>query len=275
MNVINQEFPQYEKLYSFVMKKGVVSRIELEKYAKNEFNIDYNYLYRKFLFKLIQQGKVEKIKSGLFYAQNVYIDDIGIPNKYLIGSKIRSDYYFGYHTALELLGSAQSIHNGCYISVNVNKRFKKFNYSKYQFYPVVTNDLSLEVETRSIEKNEIIISSPSRTFVECIHRPDLCISYEEIYKSLESLGGVEINGVQKILQLYETDILLRSVGFFLEEFKERSPYYSHIEEKDLNKIEKQMGPGRSYLTRGQKGEYVSRWRLYIPEGFRELFQGVR
>ncbi len=252
-----------------------MSRDDLEKYAKNEFNTDYNYLYRKFLFKLIQQGKVEKIKSGLFYGRNVYLDKIDIPNKYLIGSKIRPDYYFGYHTALELLGSAQSIHNGCYVSVNANRRFKKFIYSHYQFNPVVTSDLSLEIETRTIEKNEIRVSSPSRTFVECIHRPDLGIGYEEIYKSLESLGGVDIGSVQRSLKLYGNDILLRSVGFFLEELKERSPYYSHIEEKDLNIIEKQVGPGRSYLIRGQKGEYVSRWRLYIPEGFRDLFQGVR
>ncbi|MFW3147254.1 MAG: hypothetical protein ACMUIE_10645 [Thermoplasmatota archaeon] len=133
----------------------------------------------------------------------------------------------------------------------------------------------MEVETRIIEKNEIRVSSPSRTFVECIHRPDLCIGYEEIYKSLESLGGVDIDGVLGSLQLYGNDILLRSVGFFLEELKGRSPYYSHLEEKDLNNIESQIGPGRSYLIRGQKGEYVSRWRLYIPEGFRDLFQGVR
>ncbi len=275
MDAMNHEFSQYEKLYSFIIRRGVVNRSELKKYTKEELNNDYNYLYRKFLFKLIQQGKVEKIKSGLFFARNIYLNRNEVPSKYLIGSRIRSNYYLGYHTALELFGSAQSIHNGCHISVTLKDRFKRFNYSRFQFNPVVTDNLSLEIETRNIENNEIRVSSPSRTFVECIHRPDLCVGYEEVYKSLESLGGVDINGVFNILMMYDTDILFRSVGFFLEELKERSPYYSQIDDKDLKKIEKNIGNSRSYLIRGQKGEYISKWKLYIPERFKELFQGVR
>lgn len=264
-----------EKTYAFILKNRVVNRAELEYYAENILEKDYNYLYRKYIFKLMKQGKVERIRKGLYFAKNIYIDEHGIPNKFLVGSKIRSPYYLGYHTALEISGSAQSIHHGCYIAIDINNRFKPFQYNDHRFHPVIVNDFEMGIIIRNVENFTVRISSPSRTFVECIQRPDLCIGYEEVYKSLESLGGVEIEGLLSILEMYHTDILYRTVGFFLDELKERSPYYSHIGEKELNKIRKNIGNGRSYLIRGKKGEYISEWRLYIPEGFRDIFLGVR
>jgi predicted transcriptional regulator of viral defense system len=264
-----------EKTYAFMLKNRVVKREELKDFAEDILEKNYDYLYRKFIFKLMKQGKVERIRKGLYFARNIYIDEHEIPNKFLIGSKIKSPYYLGYHTAIEIFGSAQSIHRGCYISIDIKNRFKPFQYNDYNFNPVIAHDLDKEIVIRNVENFEVRISSPSRTFVECIQRPDLCIGYEEVYKSLESLGGVEINGLLSTLEMYRTDILYRAVGFFLEELKEGSPYYSHVEEKDLKKIQKKIGNGKSYLIRDQGGEYLSKWRLYIPEGFRDLFLGVR
>ena len=275
MVVIGEKLSFLERTYAFMLKNGVVNRYELEDYAENVLKKDYNYLYRKFIFKLMKQGKVERIRKGLYFARNIYIDEHEIPNKYLIGSKVRSRYYLGYHTALEVLGSAQSVHQGCYISIDMKNRFKRFKFGDHTFQPVIEKDLDKEVIIRNLKNFEVRISSPSRTFVECIHRPDLCIGYEEVYKSLESLGNVSIDNVISVLNLYRCDLLTRAVGFFLEDLVARSPYYSHFEQRDLKRIQHMIGPNRTYLVRGQKGEYVNRWRLYVPEGFKDLFLGVR
>lgn len=275
MTASNVNISLLEKTYAFMLKKRVVNKEELVDYAENVLNRDYNYLYRKFIFKLMKQGKVERIRNGLYFTRNIYIDEKEIPSKYLIGSKVKSSYYLGHHTALEILGSAQSDHNGCFISIDIGNRFRSFRFGDWMFDPAVVNDLDTEIIDRVVDNQSIRISSPSRTFVECTQRPDLCIGYEEVYKSLESLGGVEIDSILSVLNMYGIDVLYRSVGFFLDELREGSPYYSHIEEKDMEKIHRKIGSGRSYLIRGQKGEYVSEWRLYIPEGLRDLFFGVR
>lgn len=275
MTASNVNISLLEKTYAFMLKKRVVNKEELEDYAENVLNRDYNYLYRKFIFKLMKQGKVERIRNGLYFTRNIYIDEKEIPSKYLIGSKVKSSYYLGHHTALEILGSAQSVHNGCFISIGIGNRFRSFRFGDWMFDPVVVNDLDTEIIDRVVDNQSIRISSPSRTFVECTQRPDLCIGYEEVYKSLDSLGGVEIEGILSVLDMYEIDILYRSVGFFLDELRGGSPYYSHIEKKDMEKIRKRTGSGRSYLIRGSKGEYVPDWGLYIPEGFRDMFIGVR
>ena len=264
-----------EKTYSFFLKKKVVGKHELETFSNDLLNRDLNYLYRNFIYKLIRQGKVTRIRRGLYCANDIYRDKMELHNKHLIGSKIRNDYYLGYHTALEVLGCAQSIHNRCYISVGREHRFDRFSFENITYQAVVVKDVRHEVIVRIADDHPVDVSSPSRTFVECIHRPDLCIGYEEVYKSLESLGGVDIDRIISVLELYENDLHVRSVGFFLEYLSERSPYYSHIEEKDLRKIRERIGKSRKYLIRGQRGDYDARWRLYIPEGFKELLPGVR
>ncbi|MCK5773029.1 MAG: hypothetical protein KAH57_04515 [Thermoplasmata archaeon] len=264
-----------EKIYAFLLRRKVVNKYEFEEYANEVLNKDINYLYRKFIFKLMKQGKVDRIRNGLYIAKNIYLENDEVPNKYLIGSKVRRHYYLGYHTALEIYGCAQSVHHGCYTAIDVKSRFKRFTYGNYIFHPVVVNDVETEIYRRIVDNYPVNVSSPSRTFVECIHRPDLCVGYEEVYKSLESLGGVDVDLVILVLSMYGSDLLIRAVGFFLEDLAARSPYYSHIEEQDLKRIQKLMGHNRTYLIRGQSGEYEERWKLYIPEGFRELFLGVR
>lgn len=272
---VNDNMTIIEKTYSFLLRNKVSNKKELEIYSHSELNKDFNYLYRNFIFKLMKQGKAGRIRKGLYYANNIYTNEKAVHNKYLIGSKIRNDYYLGYHTALEIFGCAQSVHNGCYIAINKEHRFNGFSFENFTFRSVVVKDVKSEVIRRITDNSPVNVSSPSRTFVECIHRPDLCIGYEEVYKSLESLGGVNIDIVISVLEMYESDLLSRSVGFFLEELAATSPYYSHIEERDLNLIQDMIGHGRTYLIRGRSGEYNDRWRLYFPEGFRELFLGVR
>jgi len=264
-----------ERTHIFISRKKVASKEELEEFAEKELGKDYDYLYRKFIYNLIGQGKVERIKNGIYYARNIFSEEETPPDKYLIASKIRPSYYLGYHTALELLGCAQSVDNNCYICVDLKGRFKPFAYGNARFIPSIVNDLTTEVVQRKVGSSEVMTSSPSRTFVECVQRPDLCIGYEEVYKSLESMVGVNIDGLLLVLDLYGKRSLYRSVGFFLEELKNGSPYYSHIEDRDLKRIHERTGNGRSYLVKGTKGEFVKRWNLYIPRGFRDLFLGVR
>ncbi|NIP33774.1 MAG: hypothetical protein GWN18_02485, partial [Thermoplasmata archaeon] len=95
------------------------------------------------------------------------------------------------------------------------------------------------------------VSSPSRTFVECIRRWDLCGGLEEVLKSLDSLEGVTPEGLDAAIGIYDYDILRRSVGFFLELMISESPYYDNIPLAYINSLRERVGDIPSYLIRGE------------------------
>ena len=49
------------------------------------------------------------------------------------------------------------------------------------------------------KNQKIIVSSPSRTFLDCIERPEYSGGWEECLKSLESLAGVKSNELKQLL----------------------------------------------------------------------------
>jgi len=234
------------------------------------------YIYRKYVKRLIKSGKLQRIRKGLYIVLSSLEEQEGyITDKLLIASKIRNKYYLGFHTALEYYGCASSFYNEAYICVKAKDRFNPFQYKRFSFKPVFVEDVNLEVETKHYQGNTIKVSSKERTFIECIDRVQYAGGWEECVKSLEGLGGLNIEKlVNLLLYNYKKDILYRRVGYILELLKKRSPFYEHVDDHSLNKIEKQITGQPWYLIYGQKGPLNRRWKLYIPKAFEEKLKGI-
>ncbi len=264
-----------DRLYAYILKKQVVSTEDLTRYTRDTFSKSYRYLYSKYLNRLLGQGKIIHVRRGVYAAENPYIEHNPPPDKFLVGSKIRSRYYLGYHTALEFHGSAYSAHNACFIATLANDKFRSFSYGPLSFRCISTRDVKIEIETAKLSDQIIHISSPSRTFVECIYRPDLTLNYEEIAKSLIGLGSVSIKGILSSLKIYNYDILYRKVGYFLQWLRDNSPYYEHFSKKDLELIHANIGKSPMYLIEGKNFDYIGQWNLYVPKDFKNIFIGVK
>ncbi|MBU4255957.1 MAG: type IV toxin-antitoxin system AbiEi family antitoxin domain-containing protein [Thermoplasmatales archaeon] len=264
-----------DKLYAFAMERKIVTSDELAQFAENIFGKNYQYLYIKYLRRLMADGRLKRVRRGTYAAVNIYEKQRPPPDKYLIGAKLRGTYYLGYHTALELHGSAYSAYNSCYVAAPDNMKFRPFKYDNLSFKSVVTRNLKTEIHTLKYLGQDIHISSPSRTFVECVYRPDLCGGYEEAVKSLDGLGGTTAKGILASLALYKKDSLYRAVGYFLEWMIKNSPYYGHIRDGDLEKICSSIGKKPTYLMKCKKTKIIERWNIYVPKNFEEMFLGVR
>ena len=232
------------------------------------------YIYHK-IYRLIKAGRLKAIRRGLYIVLSPfeYIKEYE-PDKLLVASKIRKEYYLGFHTALEYYGSAYSAFNQAYICIKPKNRFDPFNYKRFTFKPVFVKDTFSEVFEKPYRKSVIKVSSKERTFIECVDRPQYSGGWEECLKSLENLNGVDVEKLINLTLKQERRSLVKRIGYVLELLKNRSPFYEDIKDILFKKIEAKINAEPEYLVRGEKGSLNRRWNLYIPEGFEEELIGV-
>ena len=110
---------------------------------------------------------------------------------------------------------------------------------------------------------ELRVTSLERTFVDVLDRPELTGSWEEIWRSLESVEFFDIDQVIEYVRLLENSTTAAKVGFFLDRHREELM----IDDVHLKPLQ-QMRPLRPhYLKRGKRrdGRWVKKWNLMVPE----------
>jgi predicted transcriptional regulator of viral defense system len=138
---------------------------------------------------------------------------------------------------------------------------------------VFTSPPNLGVKKRFHKNQGIQLSSPSRTFLDCIDRLDYAGGWEECLKSLEGLSGVTAQELKHLLATIHKDILYRKTGLVLDLFAQ-NPYYRGILEELHSFLEKHIGDSPMYIKKGRKSTLHTTWNVYVPVGFNELLRGV-
>jgi predicted transcriptional regulator of viral defense system len=218
-----------ELLYQELLKKEVVRYKEIEDIASDIVEkqpVSFRYLYNEYINKLRRSGKLLHPQRGIYVVvPPTKINEKSFqPDTYLIASKIQTPYYLGYHTALELHGCAYSTYNEAYVVVTPNKKFRGFEFKNIRYRPVFNSNSQIGVKQINHKNQKIAVSTASRTFLDCIERPEYAGGWEECLKSLESLAGVKANELKQLLDNIGKDMLFRKTGLILDFFNE-NPYY--------------------------------------------------
>jgi len=264
-----------DALYKEILRKKVVRFDDIVDLAEKTLEQDFDrpYINNTYVQNLLKSNRLERIRRGL-YAAIPPTESGPIVDKFLIASKIRENYYLGFHTALEYHGCAYSAHNETYTCLRPQDQFTPFSFHSYIFKPVFIDDLETEIEEKEYRDHTICISSKERTFIECLDRVDYAGGWEEALKSLENLGGLDFQKIRDFVIQTDKQNLVRKTGFILELFKERSMFYEHLPQDTLNEIEKEVHGAPTYLIRNVGGHLDLPWRLYVPKGFEEKLRGV-
>ena len=233
------------------------------------------YIYRKYVKRLVESGKLRSIKKGLY----AVLSPLEKPEKHeteklLIASKVRKEYYLGFHTALEYYGSAYSAFNDAYVCVQAKERFDPFSYGRFTFKPVFIKDLFSQIVEKPYGQSFLRVSSKERTFIECIDKVQYAGGWEECTKSLAELSGIDFEKLVTLTLDQRKQILFRKVGYFLEFLRSRSPFYEHVSKDLLEQLTSRVKGSPQYLVRGEGGEINERWRLYIPSDLEEKLKGI-
>lgn len=265
-----------ERLNVEIHKRGVLTSDELFDLAsevlENE-ELDYRYLYTEYLLKLLKRGKIVRPRRGIYVAVDPTSDTIGKDYRYIIASKIRSNYYLGFHTALELHGCAYSWFKKVTICIPHGSQFRQFEFQDSRFVPVSTSHPDKGIENLSRRGHQLNISNPTRTFLDCLDRPRLAGGWEEVLKSISSLPGVKGEELLSILQRFDRKVCYRKAGYVLDILK-NNPYYEGILEEIQDPLLERTRGAPVYIDRNHPGHYNEKWNIYLIPNMERMLEGI-
>ena len=216
-----------------------------------------------------KQGRIIPVRRGLYAVVPFGSSPDSSPvDIYLLAAKMAPDAVLGYHTALEFHGKAYSVYNRLhYLSTrrSLPIKFRSFEIRR------VSVPQSLRVKGQEMfgvvrhkrSGSELRVTSLERTLVDVLDRPDLTGSWEEIWRSLESVEFFDIEQIVEYVLLLENATTAAKVGFFLEQHKESLM----VDDVDLQLLRKLRPRQPHYLMRGKRkgGRWVKEWNLMVPD----------
>jgi|WetSurMetagenome_2_1015567.scaffolds.fasta_scaffold36886_2 predicted transcriptional regulator of viral defense system len=189
------------------------------------------------------------------------------PSPDLVASAVRPDGIFSYHSALELLGVAQSVWQQCTLYVKQRRRPLRLNRTTILFLEHPGPMRSAERQqlgTLRVERQGRLLrtTGPERTLVEGFRRPALAGGLEELVRSASGFSILDLDLLEKVLKGYEIANLWAAVGWFLERFQQTF----YVPQRTLERLARHRPRSPHYLARGRRGgALVARWNLILPE----------
>lgn len=227
-----------------------------------------------FLYYQHKHGRILLVRRGLYYVVPPGAKPENCPiDAYLLAGKMAKDAVLGYHTALALHGHAHSVrYNLNYFTKNRAKEPFTFRGSTYQAVSIPTalvKSKKIDYGVMRVERlgMKIDITTLERTFVDILHRPYLAGSWEEIWKSFESIDYLDLDQVIEYAFLLANHLTLAKVGYFLDSHREQF----RVSDAHLEKLHRGAPLKPRYLERSPKGlqKLIPSWNLIIPQALYE------
>lgn len=217
----------------------------------------------------VKAGRIKPIRRGLYAVipPNQSADSVVI-DPYLIAGKATDDAIIGYHSALELMGSAYSSFGQLtYITAQKSKPFE-FENNWYQSIavPIALQKkrcVNVHIDIINRQGIEIRVTDVARTFVDVLDRIELCGGWEEVYRSISNLVVLNIDEVIDYCLMLENTRLNAKVGYFLSQ---RQGAFAVSENQLALLMEKKPKvPQYASKSSGEKFQLINSWNIYLPE----------
>jgi predicted transcriptional regulator of viral defense system len=216
-------------------------------------------------------GRVKRLRNGLYAVVPPGVDPrTYTPDPYLVAAAAARGGPLGYHTALELLGVAQSVFRTK--TVVSERRSASFTFADHQVEfvrppaaLVKSGRVELGVESIGYGGTQIRTTGRERTLVDCLTQPARAGGLEEVLQSVLGFGVLDLDALEAYLQALELRRAWAVTGYFLHTQGERL----FISDDVLARWE-DKGPASArsphYWQRGQRGGVLAkRWNLVVPD----------
>lgn len=215
------------------------------------------------------QGRILRIRRGLYAVVPPGSDPNTAPvDPYLVAAKLTPDATLAYHTALELHGYAHSAFEQYLFLTETSARAMTFR--SHGFRPVrVPRALrehqrdSFGIQTTDRMGLDVRVTTPERTCVDVLDRPDLAGSWEEVWRSIESVPYFDLDQMIEYALLLDRATTVAKLGYFLESNAKRLM----VEQRHLDDLRARMPKAPHYVDRGSRHghRFVGAWNLVIPK----------
>ena len=255
------------KLSEFLSRHAVFTVDELDRFLSVKGPVKRN-TRRSLLTYYRNQGRIVSIRRGLYATIPLGNNPVSSPiDPYLVAAKMSEDAVIAYHTALEFHGKAYTVYSRLYY-LSARKSLP-LSFQSHVFTRVPIPNLLLEkgkemfgVVIHRRSGVELKVTNLERTFVDVLDRPDLTGSWEEIFRSLESVEFFDLDQVVEYVHLLNNATTAAKVGFFLNQHKETLM----VDDVHLNLLRNLRPRQPHYLDRSQRKEcrLIKEWNLMIP-----------
>lgn len=255
------------KLNEFLSQHAVFTLDELDRFLSARGSCNPN-TRKSLLAYYRKQGRIIPVRRGLYATVPAGGDPDSIPvDPYLVAAKLAPDAVLAYHSALEFHGKAYSVHARLhYVSASKSMplTFQGHDFIRAPVPPVLQakGEEMFGVTRRNRSGVDLRVTSLERTLVDVLDRPDLTGSWEEIWRSLESVEFFDLDQVIAYVLLLENATTAARVGFFLEQHRD----VLMVEDVHLEPLRKLRPRQPHYFTRGKRYDcrWVGDWNLMIP-----------
>lgn len=216
----------------------------------------------------VKSGRILRIRRGLFAVipaganpKNHLVDP------FLVAGNLTPDAILSHHTALQFYGRSYSLmEQYVYSSAHpLGPLTFQSGIFRGTLFPRALGRAGKQycnVLSTELAGVEIRVTSLERTLVDVLDRPTLSGSWEEIWRSLESVEFFDLDKVVEYALLLTNATTAAKVGFYLEQHRE----LLMVEEHHLNALRDRRPQQPHYLDRAkrQSGRLVQAWNLVVP-----------
>jgi predicted transcriptional regulator of viral defense system len=217
----------------------------------------------------VQKGRLLRVRRGLY----VVVPPGAIPDTcpvdpYLLASKMADDAVLAYGTALSFHGRAYSVSKHFTYLTNTSPR--PLTFRGYRFRPVRQPKPLRDAHRESSgmkacdrSGQNVRATTLERTLVDALDRPELTGSWEEIWRSLESVEFFNLDMVVEYALLLGNATTVAKVGYFLEQHRERLM----VEGAYLETLKRHRPRQPHYMDRNDpaRGRLEGEWSLIVPD----------
>ena len=252
---------------TFFRKHPVFASAELDSHLASSGDVGPR--ARESLLKYHRKaGHIILIRRGLYAVVPPGASPVSYPvDPFLVAAKLTKDAAISYHTALEIHGHAYSTREQITYSA-VRPRspvtFRSRTYRGVKFPKALRNCDKEKIGVVSVDRQgmDISVTSLERTLIDVLDRPNLSGSWEEIWRSLESIAFFDLDKVIEYALLLGNATTIAKVGFFLDQHRESLM----VEGKHLDSLRQHRPKMPHYLenSKRESGKLVTDWNLVLP-----------
>ncbi|MDG7018595.1 MAG: hypothetical protein JRN73_09630 [Nitrososphaerota archaeon] len=217
------------------------------------------------LQRLVRKGYIKPIKRGLYQlVPPEYLEGKRQQpfDKFLLGRKLVSPYFFSHHSALEIHGVANSA-NFSAVYISSPKQFRTIRHQGVEYIWVRKTRL-YGTEKAVWSDKEVVVTDREKTVIDCLDRIELAGGLEEAFKSITSFPTVDKGRLLSYLFESGKKSLIRKLGFLLSLGEVRTAW--SIDDATLRRLQQRVNDKVYYFAAEKgKGKLEKEWNLIVPK----------
>lgn len=210
---------------------------------------------------LVRKKWILKIRKGVYIIAPLEAGEKGADSytvhSFVIGSLLTKPYYIGYWSALNHYGFTEQTPPCVYIVTPKPRNSRKILNIEFRFVTITPRKM-FGITTTTIENRPVNISTPVKTFVDCLDHPEHAGGVDEVAKALYfSASELKLKTMAKMAIKIGNSAVIKRLGY-ISEILGLDECLNVLENAEIKKGYSLLDP-----LSPKKGKIKEKWSLVV------------